>query len=153
MIENQPTDNKPKELYPLNRHYYPIRIKIFIGIIFFIFLYEFPKFLYYELPIYKNLNTDVKSANIYFDNNEYDKALIEYVKILEKQPKFKKVKIAAAKSAFILIHKNKDFYAVGLNLLADEIYKDSELKEIQKLLPPQYVENFKSCFTLTLRQG
>jgi len=146
MIEEQPIDSAPKELYILEKHKYPLWVKAFWFYVLLVSAYAIPHFLYYELATHRALNIKIRKAEQLFLNKEYNESFDLFNSILKKYPNFKKGKVRLAEMCFLMIPQSEDFYEAGIEYLWGEEFTRSERNEIEEFLPSEYQKDFRLCF-------
>ncbi|HEV2601462.1 MAG TPA: hypothetical protein VGT41_04125 [Candidatus Babeliales bacterium] len=146
LMSDHITTNYP----PLEKHTYPRPIKILGLITGALFLLLVPRFLLIDLPHHREAGKLIREANIFFERKDYFSAISAYGQIATKYPNFGTVKsdakIKFVKSLFALTSEHEDLYEIGLNYLAEQEYKTSEIRQMREFLPKMYKEDFMSRF-------
>lgn len=133
----------------LEKHKYPLWVRIFGLATVLVFLYVVPCFLLSELPLHRALNLKIKTAERLFLKKNYVEALTLYEEIITEHPTFKEGKMHAAQACFALSgeYENRYLYEIGFEFLLNASYSRSEIAQMKKFVPKEYHEDFESQFT------
>lgn len=141
------TENESIGFQILEKHKYPVWIRVFFIFIILMFISVVPSFLLNELPYHCALSDKIKYAEASFLSQNHQEALRLYTEILEKHPNYEYGRMQAVNCCFILSAQNIDFYFKGLGLLGQKECTDLEIAKMTKFLPEKYQAHFKSLFT------
>jgi len=135
-----------QDIFPLEKHVYPLWIRASAIATIGLFLVLTPIFFRLDLPYQRQIHAKIAKADQLFLDKEYIEAAFLYQEILDGHPKFKDGKKKIASACFAMTDLNSDYYSVGLHYLAGEQYKDSEIENMQSFLPEEYKNDFKLQF-------
>jgi hypothetical protein len=133
---------------PLPKHQYPLFIRLFFGIIFFMSLVLIPRFLILDLPRHRQMHVQLELARKAFDSADYLRAIDFYKEIVVAYPHFKTGRIALAKSFFGRCAQTEQgaYYQFGMWYLEGNKYSYSERQELRAYLPEEYKQDFQNAW-------
>ncbi len=144
--EQNQQDNSQAELQPLSKHSYPLWIKCFGLFSLLIWISSTALFMSNQFPIHHALNMRIAKAQQYFNDKDYAQAGNIYQNLVNTYPQFKQGKTRLAQIFFALSDNNEDFFFAGMHYLKGQQYSQTELDEIDRFVPENYKETFKSSF-------
>ena len=151
--------NKPKHTYqPLEPFSYPRLIQFFLLLISFRIFICVPYFLYDKLPRHYQVATQLQYAEKLFKEQNYPETIEQFEKITDEFNNFKHGKIRMAQSYFALSKEYDDFgyedyadhiFLIGLGCLDSYGFNKEEMKDLEKYVSSDRIDEFKSIFTTT----
>lgn len=144
-------DNSSDEIYV--KKGFPLGLKVFWGIIAFLFVFRIVSFLWFDLPFYRIFEKQYLAIKILEQNKQYEDALRIHETLMEQYSAYEEYHYLQIACCYFSCSEIKDNMRKGLELLKTKELSEKQFIQLKNSVAASFKELFPMMFSIYEKQN